>query len=404
MASSKQMLENISKDTITSPTYNFCQEKVLFVDDDAKILSTMKRQFRSAFIIDTAESGAAGLELLNNGEEYAVIVADMKMPYMDGVEFLKKAKVASHDSIRIMLTGNADQKTAIDAVNQGQIYQFLNKPCDKDVLEMTIKSAIKYYWLSQAERELFEKTLHGSVKIMTELLSMTRPQLFKHAIKLQDLAEDFGKHMEAEKPWVMKLAIMLSQIGFMTITDELAGRVRANRSFTAKEEEIVSKIPLNTATLLSQIPHLGEVAYVVSHLDTQFNGFNSPDRSEGDDIPKASRIIKILSDYLNLQSHGQSKQQALETMFQRKGWYDPSILFSFKSWLLEHQVSATKKKAVSLNELKIGDIIMQDIVSPNGNCLLDAYERITAIRLQQLHNLSELIGLVEPVYIEDYSE
>src|SRR5947209_3169648 len=97
-------------------------EPILFVDDDSNLLAGYQRNLRKGFRIDTAASGPQALTMLTAQGPYAVIVSDMRMPQMDGVQFLSKAKSVSPRSVRIMLTGNADQKTAIEAVNEGYVF------------------------------------------------------------------------------------------------------------------------------------------------------------------------------------------------------------------------------------------------------------------------------------------
>src|SRR5689334_1278964 len=105
------------------------QEKILFVDDDANLLEGFQRQLRKQFSIETAIGGEQALAALCSRGPFAVIVADMRMPSMDGIQLLRKVRAVAPDTVRMMLTGNADQQTAIDAVNEGSIFRFLNKPC-----------------------------------------------------------------------------------------------------------------------------------------------------------------------------------------------------------------------------------------------------------------------------------
>lgn len=119
--------------------------KVLFVDDDANILSAYKRQLRKHFHIETAQGGEMGLQEIKNNGGYAVIVSDLKMPGMDGNQFLAKVKDISPASIRIMLTGYADLQNAIEAINHVNIFRLLTKPCSsKDLIE-TIHKGIEQY-------------------------------------------------------------------------------------------------------------------------------------------------------------------------------------------------------------------------------------------------------------------
>ena len=121
-------------------------KKILFVDDDINVLNGFKRTYRKKYDVTIATSGEEGLRLIKEAkEEFAVIISDMKMPEMNGIEFLTEVKRLVPDSIRIMLTGNVDLSTAIHAVKEGNIYRFLTKPCKQEILISTIEAAVKLH-------------------------------------------------------------------------------------------------------------------------------------------------------------------------------------------------------------------------------------------------------------------
>ena len=114
-------------------------EKILLVDDEPAVLMGYERLLRKEFQVSTVVGGSAGLVLLKHQGPFAVVVSDMRMPGMNGIEFLLQVQHTSPDTIRVMLTGDSDLQTAIDAVNQGKIFRFLSKPCDKETLVKTLK-------------------------------------------------------------------------------------------------------------------------------------------------------------------------------------------------------------------------------------------------------------------------
>src|SRR5689334_22713738 len=124
--------------------------KILCVDDDPNILQGYKRAFRRDFEIHIAEGGIEGLAMIENEGPFAVVVSDMRMPVMDGIQFLIRVRELAPQSVRMMLTGNADQQTAIDAVNQGNIFRFMTKPCPPDVMATMLNAGIEQYRLITA--------------------------------------------------------------------------------------------------------------------------------------------------------------------------------------------------------------------------------------------------------------
>ena len=119
--------------------------KVLLVDDDANVLHAFKRQLRKQFFIETASSPERGLEVLKKYGPYAVVVSDLRMPGMDGNEFLSRVKRLSPATVRMLLTGYADFQAALKAINSGHIFRLLTKPCPPDTLADAITSGIEEY-------------------------------------------------------------------------------------------------------------------------------------------------------------------------------------------------------------------------------------------------------------------
>ncbi|MCJ7577756.1 MAG: response regulator [candidate division Zixibacteria bacterium] len=142
--------------------------KILIVDDEENILNSLKRLFRKEpYEILTAINGEEGLKILDD-HQVDLIISDLKMPEMNGIEFLKRAKERDSVPLRIMLTGHADLKSVLDAVDQGEVYRFLLKPWDDEELKMTIRQALDYCHLWKENRTLV-KTVEKQRQILQEL-------------------------------------------------------------------------------------------------------------------------------------------------------------------------------------------------------------------------------------------
>jgi serine phosphatase RsbU (regulator of sigma subunit) len=131
---------------------------VLFVDDDPKILAAFQRQLRKKVVIETVESGAEGLEVLRRDGPFSLVVTDYCMPSMNGIEFLGRAREIAPETVRIMLTGSADLGAAIQAVNQGNIFRFLTKPCSSDNLLEAVQAGIHEYRRTHKERKFNKRS------------------------------------------------------------------------------------------------------------------------------------------------------------------------------------------------------------------------------------------------------
>ena len=196
--------------------------KILMVDDEPNVLSGYKRSFGRKYDLVTANSGKEALEILRSEKQIEVIVTDMRMPEMNGLEFLTNAKKLRPKSVYAMLTGNADQQTAINAINQGDIYRFLNKPCDSEVLEHTINACKTQYDLIHAEKKLLNDTLTGSIKLFIEALVISDPEITSIFKSVRENTRQIMDGLEIND-WRIHLAGSIFMIGSCTVPREGKG-------------------------------------------------------------------------------------------------------------------------------------------------------------------------------------
>jgi sigma-B regulation protein RsbU (phosphoserine phosphatase) len=155
-------------------------DKILLVDDEPKVLAAIKRQLRKEFRFETALSGEEALKIIDEKGPFAVVVSDYQMPGMNGIDFLCKVKTVDPDTVRMMLTGSADMSTAIQAVNEGSIFQFHPKPCPAETLGNAIKSGIDKYREttdSQTEMKKVKMSLEQASRIQQTLAPKSDPHL-----------------------------------------------------------------------------------------------------------------------------------------------------------------------------------------------------------------------------------
>ena len=142
-------------------------DKILFVDDDVNLLAAVRRNLEGQFHLETASSGAEALDLLARQGPYAVVVADMQMPGMNGVELLNSCRERFPDTVRTMLTNAADQETAVQAINGGYVFQFLNKPCPSEVLALALENSLRQYRLAQTRQQMMTSEIQHAAKMVS---------------------------------------------------------------------------------------------------------------------------------------------------------------------------------------------------------------------------------------------
>jgi two-component system, probable response regulator PhcQ len=138
---------------------------VLFVDDDANLLAGLRRTFRhQPFSLVEASSPSAAFALLSS-MDIDVVVSDERMPGMSGTDFLAMVRTQFPTAVSIMLTGHADLGVAMEAINRGEVYRFLVKPCDPVLLAQSITSALRYHDLVRGVRRLLTRVRRQAVAL-----------------------------------------------------------------------------------------------------------------------------------------------------------------------------------------------------------------------------------------------
>ena len=152
---------------------------ILFVDDETNVLKALRRLFHNeAYVAYFASSGAEGLEILRENA-VDLIISDMRMPEMNGAEFLSQVFMHWPETIRILLTGYADLQSTIDAVNKGRIYNYCNKPWHDDELKLLVRNALEQKRLREQRDRLSEivRQQNTALNSMFKFLSLeTQPE------------------------------------------------------------------------------------------------------------------------------------------------------------------------------------------------------------------------------------
>lgn len=373
-------------------------ERILCVDDEANILQAYQRALRKQFDLETALGPEEALAAIRARGPFAVVVADMRMPGISGVQLLERIGEISPNTVRMMLTGNADQQTAMDAVNEGHVFRFMTKPCSPEKFAKALEAGLEQYRLLSAERELLTQTLRGAIRVLTDVLTLVNAEAFGRASRVCRLVRALSVELGMDKNWQMEIAAMLCQIGCITVPDKILAKVHQGRELTGEEQEIYHAHPRTARDLIAKIPRLEEVAEIIAYQEKLFDGRGYPaDYIAGKKIPLGSRILKVGLDWDILTNNGLTPEMALAEINDRKGWYDPGIVGALRKVLNISEAHVIRRCRIA--DLVDGAIVADDIMSTNGTLLCAKGQEVTpAIRLR-LRNYAVNVGIARPVKI-----
>lgn len=378
-------------------------KKVLLVDDEENILQGYLRNLRKSFAVQVATSGSEAVRVLETQGPFALLVADMRMPGMSGLELLEVARQKWPRMIRIMLTGNADQRTAVEAVNHGQVFRFLNKPCPPEELTLAIEAGLHQHQLQEAERELLEKTLTGSIQVLTDLLALVDPASFGWSQVVKDRAGKVAQRLGHGDIWSLEAAALLAPIGRLALPQEVAMDASLPAALPPKEQEILRRVPDVGAQLLGSIPRLEGVAEIIRYQAKHFDGGGFPDDAvKGAEIPWGARILKPLLDFTAIERVRRDKRVAMEALKLKSNRYDPAVLEAMEACLLDMATAGSGAASAipcPVRSLQAGQRLTENLTTVTGKVILHAGTLIRPPHLLLIHDVGELLGFQEPAFI-----
>lgn len=411
---------------------------LLFVDDEPNILSALQRLFRpEGYRLFTAAGGAQGLEILEK-EKVDLIVSDMRMPHMDGAQFLEQAARRWPHVIRILLTGYADLGSAVAAVNKGNIYRYLSKPWEDNDIKLTVARALEKQRLeAQVERQNAElkelnSNLETRVKARTEevrqvlaQLELTHEELkksyatsvkvFASLIELRQQhatghVSRVAEHMHALIPRMrlpeadvqaLQFAALLHDIGKIGFSDRLLQT--PYERLAADDRQLFHQHPIIGQTALLALESLQDTANLIRAHREHIDGSGYPDGLRGDQIPIGARALLVVVDYDDL-LHGMltgtplAPKAAQDLLIANKGKrYDARIVELFIDVL--RAPPPETDMLVPSDQLQPGMVLSRDMRNTKGMMLLGKGRELTAVLIPRIRAIEKQEGGRLTIYV-----
>ncbi len=368
--------------------------RILCVDDEPQILESLQDALYEHYDVRTARSGPEGLAKLGDEPDaYAMIISDMRMPVMPGSVFLREARRVAPDATRILLTGYAELDAAISAVNDGQLFRFLTKPCPPTELLAACDAALEQHRLRTAERVLLEQTLKGSVKALADVLALANPAAFGRSARVRDSVARLARVLKLES-WEVEVSALLVHIGAVTLPPETAEKLYAGARLTPGEQDMVDRVPALTRRILANIPRLEGVLEIIAEYRRDYG-----EKGAGRSLPLGARILRIALDHDALDAQVGDDRLALRAMRGRGLVYDPDLLSAFER-VIGGNVRGMRVREIPLGGLRAGMMLAGDVRSDTGALLIARGSTATDQLIARLLNLRT--GQVrEPLMIAD---
>jgi response regulator RpfG family c-di-GMP phosphodiesterase len=357
---------------------------ILCVDDEPRIVDGLVVQLRREYQVLAANGGNRALQILQENGAPAVIVSDMRMPGMDGATLLKHVRQLYPETTRILLTGESGRDAAIAAVNEGQIFRFLTKPCPPDQLRSAIEAGVTHHRLLISEKVLLQETLIGCIQALVDILAITNPVAFGRATRVKRLAADLAASLGNTGFWQLEAAAMLSQIGYISLPSELMEKLYYGKRLTPEERVLADAAPSVAQKLLGRIPRLGPVMEILT-----------ASRQNKSDVPEGlvklgAGILSLVLAYDGEIVQGRSANVAVTAVRAQPGRFDSKLLEHLES-LVGQAADAAEVKDVTVGSLTQGMVFMDDLYTQVGTLLVPKGFEVTETFLERARNFGPAI-------------
>lgn len=415
--------------------------RILCVDDEQNILSSLRRLFRPVgYEMFLVTSAAEGLQVMET-QPIDLIISDMRMPQMDGAEFLKQVAQRWPDTVRILLTGYSDLQSTVTAINQGHIYRYVSKPWEDNDLKLAVQHALEAKFLTEERARLQEltesqnralavlntsldakvkartaeleqmmdmlelahedlkKNYTASIRVFAKLVDMREGILAGHSLRVADLAKKIAVHMEMEELSVREIlfAGLLHDLGKLGWNEQLIGK--AFNSLTAEERQKAMTHPVVGQAVLMALDHLHGAALLIRHHHERFDGKGYPDGLAGDAIPLGARILSVANDYDALQigtlvTQRLSKIEARQFILEGGGVrYDPHVVRAFLAVIGTGNGGQERSSVVVHGkDLITGMELAEDLVASDDVLLLSKDHVLDESLIAKIQELEAALG------------
>ncbi|MBX7138938.1 MAG: response regulator [Oligoflexia bacterium] len=376
-------------------------QRVLIVDDDLNLLQAFKRQLRGSFEVEIAQGAKKALELLESEKEYAVLVTDMQMPEISGLSLLSSLAKKNLDTVRVMITGNVDQSTAVQALNQGQVQKFLNKPCSVEELSFALKDSLALYNAAKAEKVLLRDTLGGSVKLLVDLISILDPGIAGEVSQIRSPLKQICEHCRIGQVWEIELAATLARIGLLTVPETLRIRASSGQTLSKEELDVVGAMPKTSARLIRNIPRLERISDIIAAL--RFDGREFLYPTDAPRFAAESALVTLLLRAAPRLAKGETMAKILQAEIQIAPLYArPMLNGACSIWNERKPVveAANQSYSITVKDLCPGQTLLSDIVTLDGVLLIARGSILTPGMQEKVANYARLVGVREPIEVD----
>jgi response regulator RpfG family c-di-GMP phosphodiesterase len=286
----------------------------------------------------------------------------------------------SPDTVRVILTGYADFQSAMGAVNDGEVFRFLTKPCENLVLRKALVGCLEQHRLVTSEKELLEKTLVGCVEALVDVLSLSNPAAFSRAVRIRRYVQTMVAELQLDSPWKFEMAALLSQLGCVTLPPKIIEMARRGEILTSAEQKAFDRHPAVASDLLKKIPRLEDIAWIVAQQRTKLGPSVAGISNE---LVLGAQILRVAIEFDDMKAKGMGDTEAREWL-KESSYLNPRTIQTLRC--VRKDSESGEIGSVAISALAVGMVLQEDITTHLGVLIAVRGQELTSSLIVCLNN------------------
>lgn len=421
---------------------------VLLIDDDPDVLLALRKELRKLNLtVLTSLDAREGVSLAKHHKP-GVVICDIRMPELSGIEVFEAIQQISPDSARVMLTGFSEVDTVVSSINRGHVTRYLCKPLDSEMLQLTLSELVGQARVKlervkaarelanrAAELDLLNSSLEhcinervrefeqaklfldmsrreqkaqyfSAIKVFSGLTELRSPQLGAHSKRVAELARLIAIEMACEPNYVNEVYIagLLHDVGKIGLSDEALFMPVGSLGKDLRTELMTHST--KGQAVFAGLADMETIATMIRHHHERFDGEGYPDGIVNQVIPVGSRILAVAEDYDELQQGWLAPKKLTEEealnfiMKSGESRYDPQVLQALPPALEKLRAAPRlEERLLSGNELMVGQTLSRDFNGPDGYLWLSKEKQVTRHFIEQVRECETVSGKAQKIYV-----
>ncbi len=358
---------------------------ILVVDDVPENIDVLSSILSENYKVKAAVNGERALKVASGETPPDLILLDIMMPGMDGYEVCQRLKEnrKTKNIPVIFVTAMNQQEDEAKGLDLGAI-DYLTKPVNPAIVRARVGNVLELVSSRDRMKEMLDKTLTGSIELLVDVLSITHPTAFGRSRDLRRKVHATCKRLGHRNTWSFDVAAMLSQLGCLTLPEELLEKVDRNQPLNEAEQKLYDNHPQVAKRLLQKIPNLRQVAEIIALQNAPLDD----DAVASAHPPKVLLGASLLQMAISLEE-GERRKRATPQPQPAATTAPKPAAQETPSDTAPPGPEPGSRQELPLNELVVGMIVDEEFKTRKGAVLVRGGTEITRTILERLKGFDE---------------